>query len=348
VHSPHTVRILRTASARALIVSFAIATSLAFLAPHIAASEEERQSEVYLVQPGDTLTAIADRLGTTVEVLAELNGLTDLNHVVAGSTLTGPAKTSTQELVANTIVYVVQAGDTLWGIAESFDVRLDELAKLNGLDEDAHIIIGSELAVPGPAPSPTEPLPHREHIVAAGETLSSIAEDYGVEVSSILGLNPTVDTNLISIGQVLRIPAASLPTLSPLMAQALRDTSLEFAIDEHLLLALSLMESGWQSDIVSHTGAIGLMQLMPETARWTVAYLTPSATNWHISVEDNARVGGAYLDHLLFLEGGDIEAALASYYQGWASYKIHGMFEETRTYVDGILAVAERLRAGGV
>src|SRR4029079_4325120 len=113
------------------------------------------------------------------------------------------------------------------------------------------------------------------------------------------------------------------------------------------LLALSLMESGWQSQVVSHTGAIGLMQLMPDTAEWTGNNLTPTATNWHISIEDNARVGAAYFNHLLFLEGGDVEGALASYYQGWASYKSDGMFDETRDYVDDVLALAGRLRSEG-
>jgi LysM repeat protein len=299
------------------------------------------------VQPGDTLSDIADELGTTVEALAELNGLTNLNHLVTGTKLTAPASEQSISLAA-TVSYLVEAGDTLWGIAESFGVTLLELAELNGLGEDDYVIEGTELQVPSKPVANPEPPPDKEHRVVAGETLSGIADYYGATVAALVAANPSINPDIIEIGDVLRIPAFALPDLSPITAQALRDTSIEFNIDPFLLLALSLMESGWQSHVVSHAGAIGLMQLMPDTARWTVAHLTPAATNWHISVEDNARVGGAYLDHLLFLEGGDIEAALASYYQGWASFKIHGMFEETRAYVDGILALAERLRTSDI
>ena len=56
-------------------------------------------------------------------------------------------------------------------------------------------------------------------------------------------------------------------------------------------------------------------------------------------------VGAEYFAHLLWLEGGDVEGALASDYQGWASYKTRGMYDETRDYVDDVLALVERLRA---
>jgi soluble lytic murein transglycosylase-like protein len=190
--------------------------------------------------------------------------------------------------------------------------------------------------------------PDRTHTVVAGETVSSIAADYGVSIGTVLDANGLGDSGLIRIGQVLTIPAAAvLPELSAETAAVLDEASAEFGIDRYLLMALSLMESGWQAGVVSHTGAIGLMQVMPDTAEWTVDYLLPSATNRHVSIEDNARVGAAYLNHLLFIEGGDVEAALASYYQGWGSYKADGMFDETRNYVDDVLALAARLRSEG-
>ncbi len=350
MHSSHPVRILRTAPVRALIASVALASGVALLAPHIASSEEPVE-DTYVVQPGDTLTDIASQFGMTVQELADLNGLNNVNHVVIGTRLEVPASPEPAGLASSVVTYVVELGDTLWGIAQSNGISLAALAELNGLDDDDQIVEGAELRLPAATTtfvSAAQAPATREHHVVAGETLSRIADDYGVTVAGILDANPSINANIIDIGQVLVIPAHALPTLSPQTAQALRETSVEFDIDPHLLLALSLMESGWQSGIVSHAGAIGLMQLMPDTARWTVDHLTPGATNWHVSVEDNARVGGAYLDHLLFLEGGDIEGALASYYQGWGSYKADGMYEETRAYVDDVLALAERLRASEI
>lgn len=351
MHSSHSVRIPRAASVRALIASFALTGGIALVAPHIVASEEP--PEAYVVQPGDTLTDIASQFGMSVEELADLNGLNNVDHIIAGARLEVPPSPEPAGAATSVVTYVVELGDTLWDIAQSNGMSLAALADLNGLDKEDQIVEGAELRLPAAAATATfvstvEAPATREHHVVAGETLSSIADDYGVTVGGILDANASINANIIGVGQVLVIPAHSLPVLSPQTARALLDTSSEFDIDPHLLLGLSLMESGWQSGVVSHAGAIGLMQLMPDTARWTVDQLTPGATNWHVSVEDNARVGGAYLDHLLFLEGGDIEGALASYYQGWASYKVNGMYEETRSYVDGVIALTERLRMTGL
>jgi soluble lytic murein transglycosylase-like protein len=157
-----------------------------------------------------------------------------------------------------------------------------------------------------------------------------------------------LSTDLIRVGQVIGIPAVqALPQLPAQAAVALRGAAAESGVDVYLLMALALMESGWQNHVVSSTGAIGLMQLMPETAEWAVDHLASGADDWHVSLDDNARVGAAYFAHLLFIEGGDVEGALASYYQGWGSYKQFGMYDETRDYVDDVLALEARLRTGG-
>jgi soluble lytic murein transglycosylase-like protein len=233
--------------------------------------------------------------------------------------------------------------------ARSLGIPTASLEELNGLAPDAQIVAGTELQLPVRrlTTSSSQSTPVRTHTVVSGETVSSIAADYSVSIAAILDANDLGENGLIRAGQVLTVPAASLPELSTATAAVLEDASVEFDIDPYLLMALSLMESGWQAGVVSHTGAIGLMQVMPDTAEWTVDYLLPSATNWHVSIEDNARVGAAYLNHLLFIEGGDVEAALASYYQGWGSYKTDGMFDETRDYVDDVLALAGRLRSEG-
>jgi LysM repeat protein len=348
VVSPHSVRVPRIAPVYTLVLVVSLIAGLGLLAPHIVASEEEPSGD-YVVEQGDTLTDIATRFGTTVQALIDSNGLADPNHIVSGTELTVPSIAAAGAQTAST--YEVEPGDTLWGIAHSLSISISALAQLNGLSADSQIIAGTELELPVSTASTvamsSDTLPDRTHTVVAGETVSSIADDYGVSIAAILGANGLGDSGLIRVGQVLTIPAVVLPELSAETAAVLEDASAEFGIDRYLLMALSLMESGWQAGVVSHTGAIGLMQVMPDTAEWTVDYLLPSATNWHVSIEDNARVGAAYLNHLLFIEGGDVEGALASYYQGWGSYKADGMFDETRDYVDDVLALAGRLRSEG-
>ncbi len=114
--------------------------------------------------------------------------------------------------------YIVQQGDTLLSIATQFGLTVDELRAYNGMDSDI-IVVGQELLIPPPTPTPgptptwdpslpTPTLaPFILHTVQQGDTLSTIAEKYGVTVDDIrrannLGENDTV----IRAGQVLQIP----------------------------------------------------------------------------------------------------------------------------------------------
>ncbi|MFN8583714.1 MAG: LysM peptidoglycan-binding domain-containing protein [Dehalococcoidia bacterium] len=332
---------MRFASTRVLVPLALILVTLIAVVPHISASE--RGPSTYIVQPGDTLSEIADRFGTTVEALVALNGLDDAGRIVAGQSLRLTSGAS--DGAPSSRVYRVQPGDTLWEIAQAQGVSVPDLARANGMSITDVLRTGMELHIPSTAPIGTAPA-DRIHVVSAGETLSSVADDFAVNVDSLRSANG-LESDLIRVGQTLRVPQQALPQLSKQTAAALHEAASESGVDPYLLLALSLMESGWQNHVVSSTGAVGLMQLMPETAEWTVDHLATGADHWDGSLEDNARVGAAYFGHLLFIEGGDVEGALASYYQGWASYKQYGMYEETRDYVDDVLALEARLRARG-
>ena len=69
----------------------------------------------YTVQAGDTLTAIANKYGTTVDSLVALNSIADKNKIYVGQILKISGTTSN-----NSTSYTVQAGDTLSGIASKF------------------------------------------------------------------------------------------------------------------------------------------------------------------------------------------------------------------------------------
>jgi len=60
------------------------------------------------------------------------------------------------------------------------------------------------------------------------------------------------------------------------------------------------------------------------------------------SADDNVRAGSLYLARLLRDTGGDVRLAAAAYYQGLWSVRNRGMFDDTRRYVDNVLALRAR------
>lgn len=110
--------------------------------------------------------------------------------------------------------YTVVEGDTVSGIAERFGLATAELLALNGLGWSSLIFPGQRLALPGAAPAasapPASPVAPElaRHIVVEGDTVSSIAEAYGLEVASVLSANGLGASSLIFPGEALVLPPA--------------------------------------------------------------------------------------------------------------------------------------------
>lgn len=130
----------------------------------------------------------------------------------------------------------------------------------------------------------------------------------------------------------------------------------EAGVDPLLLLAVSRQESTFRSAIVSRSGAVGVMQLMPSTAKWLAGKEPRLAaeTGEHLSAPENSlRLGAHYLRMMLDRSGGNLVYALASYNGGpgncdkWRARFPGGdmdgfiesmAFAETRDYVRKVLA----------
>ncbi|MEO6711872.1 MAG: lytic transglycosylase domain-containing protein, partial [Mycobacteriales bacterium] len=115
-------------------------------------------------------------------------------------------------------------------------------------------------------------------------------------------------------------------------------------VDPHLALALAWQESGFQQDVVSSAGAIGAMQVMPDTGRWMSRNIVGRPLNLS-KVEDNVIAGVRFLALLLRMTSTQ-KAALAGYYQGLASVKNNGEYASTKSYVSNILVLQRRFRRG--
>ena len=147
-------------------------------------------TNTYTVKSGDTLYSIASKYNTTVDEIKSLNDLTS-NTLSVGQVLKVPSQSSTN-------TYIVKSGDTLYGIANKYNTTVDKLKKLNNLTSNT-LSIGQELKLP---------ISSSENViytVKAGDTLYSIAREFGTTVSAITSLN-NLDTTVLSVGQKLLLP----------------------------------------------------------------------------------------------------------------------------------------------
>ncbi len=118
----------------------------------------------------------------------------------------------------------------------------------------------------------------------------------------------------------------------------IREKALKYGVDPALVAALIKAESDFDPSARSGTGARGLMQLMPETAREMGVADTSDP-------EENIDGGVRYLARLLRLFRADTRLAVAAYNAGEKAVLRYGAvppFEETRDYVKKVLAYYEK------
>jgi murein DD-endopeptidase MepM/ murein hydrolase activator NlpD len=134
------------------------------------------QTAHYVVQVGDTLTLIAQRFATTVEAVAQANGILNPNLIVVGQTLTVPVSPGAPAPAPQTVVHVVQAGETLARIALRYGVTAWSIAQANDLSNPNVIHVGQRLVIPGLAQSaliePFAGLLFEPAVAVQGETVA--------------------------------------------------------------------------------------------------------------------------------------------------------------------------------
>lgn len=131
---------------------------------------------------------------------------------------------------------------------------------------------------------------------------------------------------------------AKYPALELKITQAAQ----KFKLDPFLVQSVVAVESGFRHDVTSAKGAVGLMQIKPDTASRYGRYTLTDPV-------DNLEAGSAYLSELLQLFNGRIDLALAGYNAGEHAVIRYGMnippYPETRNYVRNVLSYYQFLLA---
>ena len=164
-------------------------------------TEGDLESGLYTVRAGDTLYDLARTFQITVDELRRANNLSS-DLLTIGQVLVIPATVTESD----TIEYTVKSGDSLWRIAQSYDVTVDDLRRANSLSSDI-LQIGQTLYIPTKSQDNTN-IPSTIYIVKSGDSLWSIARNYGVSIADIRQAN-NLTSDLLTIGQQLIIPSES-------------------------------------------------------------------------------------------------------------------------------------------
>jgi LysM repeat protein len=235
--------------------------------------------------------------------------------------------------------HIVRTGDTLSAIAEEYGLSVQELVWLNGID-DPDLIFPGEVIALGAADDVS--------LVSASDDDATVSSDAGASEEQD-GLSAADDTLVDDTAYDDRTSDTSTDVPSWVDRYTIREDLVaaahKWGWDPYLIMALAWQESGWRQDEVSYVGAIGVMQIMPDTAAELDDWLFQRGLDPWNDVWDNIDSGVAFLT-CLYQETDDVELAVGAYYQGLGSVLRDGFFPDTRAYVDNILYMRDLFEAG--
>lgn len=153
-------------------------------------------------------------------------------------------------------------------------------------------------------------------------------------VKEAAATKPSVSVEKAKAADKVYSANASLPLADESLSSLITNAAKKYQVDPKLVSAVAEVESGGRQEATSAAGAVGVMQLMPDTA----ASLGVNPYDKRENVEGGAK----YLREMLDLFGGDVKKAVAAYNAGPAAVKNYGgvpPYKETQNYVNKVLDI---------
>jgi LysM repeat protein len=173
-------------------------------------------SATHVVQPGESLSEIAAAYGVTMSALMAANNIGNSDYIYSGQRLVIPGGDSgySSSYSGSGSYVTVSRGDSLSLIASLNGMTVNELMQLNGLSNPNHVWIGQRLLVRGGGSASatsynTVASDGSIHIVRRGETLSHVAQRYGLSIQQLMAMNNLSNPNHVYVGQRLYVVGGS-------------------------------------------------------------------------------------------------------------------------------------------
>lgn len=135
--------------------------------------------EIYKIKEGDTIEGIAQKYGTTVGVLRQINGFYDNNFIKDGNQIIVPVQKMQPYLY-----YTVKKGDNMYEIAKDNGVDYNLLLQINGLDEGDYIYPNQTIMIPRKG--------IKLYMTSDNDTLDFVLKKMGVSVDEMVKENENV------------------------------------------------------------------------------------------------------------------------------------------------------------
>lgn len=158
----------------------------------------EISENTYVVKSGDSLWSIAKKYNTTPQRLKELNKLNS-NLLSVGQVLTVPELEN--EIIEDN-VYIVKQGDTLYKVAQLYNINISDLINYNKLNSTT-LSVGQRLLIPEVTNEIDDV--YDIYTVKSGDTLYSISREFNTTPQELRVIN-NLGSNLLSIGEQIKVP----------------------------------------------------------------------------------------------------------------------------------------------